>query len=95
MKKKKGLINFIKSLDDILLLFGLLSNLGIIIVSITIIDIIENLAKIDLNYLIILIIPLYILFSIGAYFIIGKSKSFKTGYVCGFIAGLIWLTKLI
>ena len=95
MKKKKGLLNFLKSLDGILFLFGILSNLGIIIVSIAVTDIIEGIAKINAEYLTLLIIPLYILFSIGIYFAIGKSKSFKTGYISGFVVGSIWLTKLI
>jgi len=42
-----------------------------------------------------MILILHILFSAGIFFAIGKSKSFKTGYILGFVLIIILLIRYI
>ena len=83
-----------KSLDDFLVLIGMLSNFGIIIVSAAFINILQGITKINSDILFPYVGALHILFSISFYFALGKLKSFKTGYITGFILSIILFLKM-
>ncbi len=92
MKKQKKincLIKFFKSLNSPIVLFGLLTSLGIIIPTFVFLNILNGI--INLNKILIsnLAIIIQIIFSAGVYYLIGSSKSFKTGYLVGFIMSMI------
>ena len=84
MKIKKNFSKLKNFKYNSLILFGLLSNLGVAFITIAIINLIEVLILTNLSEYIFYLI--YIFLSIVIYFEIGSSKLFKGGYIVGFVA---------
>ncbi len=91
----KKIVSFFKSLDSIIIFFGMLSNFGIVVVSAVFLDIFYNIFQTNLENFFIPLFFIHIIFSIGIFFAIGKSKSFKIGYIIGFALIMLFLIKRI
>ncbi len=92
MKKHKFSFKKILNLDSWMILYGMLSNFGLIIISMLVGTFLGLLiSSISMGKFIPLI---YLILSIGFYFPIKISKNFKIGYIVGLILGEALLLTL-